>query len=299
MVECSAIEFCSSISFLFTLSAFIDWMKQYVMRMVMYYVQQCFPVHNKQRVKSSMKTKVGLYNKSSPPGDCVVYKAAQFEIAWVCYEIKASLIGQAVVPFRGSSTALYKGLFSEVCSHFKHVVHYPFVLQVCNWCTKQKAWKSPQKKCLNGTSQPIPSLEVNEKNIYKLIIKTQVVVLCFCAKTCKQNLPCRYLPSFSLFWSQLPSHCQTWVQVKLAFVSSLCFQANSHIVIEQTTGIFLLFLLGFLPLIFKPNSKVLQVWHKIHSYVYVISLKLFIYFCVSSALFFCSQINLQITPSVA
>ncbi len=51
------------------------------MKMVMYYVQQCFPVHNKQRVKSSMKTKVGLYNKSSPPGDCVVYKAAQFEIA--------------------------------------------------------------------------------------------------------------------------------------------------------------------------------------------------------------------------
>jgi hypothetical protein len=79
MVECSAISFCSSISFLFTLSAFIDWMKQYVMRMVMYYVQQCFPVlnkqrvkrsmktNNKQRVKSSMKTKVGLYNNLPLP----------------------------------------------------------------------------------------------------------------------------------------------------------------------------------------------------------------------------------------
>jgi len=214
-----------------------------------------------------------------------VYKAAQFEIAWVCYEIKASLIGQAVVPFRGSSTALYKGVFSEVCSHFKHVVHYPFVLQVCNWCTKQKAWKCPPKKCLNGTSQPIPSLEVNEKNIYKLVIKTQLVVLCFCTKTCKQNLPCRYLPSFSLFWSQLPSHCHlTWVQAKLAFVSSLCFQANSHIVIEQTTGIFLVCLLGFLPLIFKPNSKLLQVWHKIHSYVCDLPKVVYLFFCVFSSL---------------
>lgn len=47
--------------------AFNDWMKQRVMRMVMYYVQQCFPAHNKQRVKSSMKTKVGPYNNLPLP----------------------------------------------------------------------------------------------------------------------------------------------------------------------------------------------------------------------------------------
>jgi hypothetical protein len=51
----------------YSLSAFIDWMKQYVMRMVMYYVQQFLPLQNKQRVKSSMKTKVGPYNNLPLP----------------------------------------------------------------------------------------------------------------------------------------------------------------------------------------------------------------------------------------
>jgi hypothetical protein len=64
------------------------------------------------------------------------------QIPWVCYEIKASLIGQTVVvPFRGSSTALYKGLFQR----FIHISSMLSTIHLYYKCAIDAPSKKPQK----------------------------------------------------------------------------------------------------------------------------------------------------------
>ncbi len=90
-----------------------------------------------------------------------------------------------------------------------------------------------------------------------------------------------------MFWSQLPSHCQTWVQAKLAFYFLLFVFKQTHILsLSRQLEFFLLCLLVFLSLIFKPNSKLLQVWHKIHSYVCDLPTVVYLFFCVFGSLLF-------------